>query len=255
MALPKLEELLSAGCHFGHLTRRWNPAMKPNIFMEKNGIHLINLKKTQSALGKAITAIEKIAASGESILFVGTKKQAQGVVIDEAKRSNNFYIAERWLGGTLTNFATVKKSIRKMQGLEKKAVDGTYDKITKKEILDIERKVAKMKLVLEGIAPMRRLPGAMIVADINKDLIAVKEAKKLGIPVFALADTNTDPAIVDYAIPANDDASKSISVVFKALNEAVINGSAKVKAKKAEKAEKAAAKKPRPKKVEETSTK
>lgn len=239
MSLPKLEELLAAGCHFGHLTKRWNPRMKSNIFMKKNGIHIIDLKKTHASLATAMTAIEKIAGRGENILFVGTKKQAQSVVIEEAQRSGQFYIAERWLGGTLTNFATVKKSIRKMQGLEKKGTDGTYDKISKKEILEIERKRDKMKLILDGIASMRRLPGAIIISDINKDSIAVQEAKNLNIPVFAITDTNTDPNRVDYAIPANDDASKSISVIFKALNESVISGSAKAKAKKADKEAKA----------------
>jgi len=243
MSLPKLEELLQAGCHFGHLTRRWNPKMKKNIFMAKNGIHIIDLKKTQSSLATAMDKIEKIASKGSSVLFVGTKKQAQGIVVEEAQRSNSFYIAERWLGGTLTNFATVKKSIRTMQGLEKKATDGTYDKITKKEILDIERKRDKMKLILDGIAQMRRLPGAIVIADINKDSIAVQEAKKLGIPVFAITDTNTDPNLVDYSIPANDDASKSISVIFKALNDAVISGASKAKAKRDDKDKKAPAKK------------
>jgi small subunit ribosomal protein S2 len=236
MSLPKLEELLEAGCHFGHLTRRWNPKMKQFIFGEKNGIHILDLKKTALHLAKACEEVERIAAKGETILFVGTKKQAQDIILNEAERSNNFYIKERWLGGTLTNFATVKKSIRKLKSLEKKGADGTYEKITKKEILEIERQVEKMSKVLGGIADMRRLPGAIFVVDTNKEHIAIKEAKKLRIPVLGLVDTNSDPGVVDYAIPANDDASKSIALLTKAINDAYIRGAAKVKAKKADQA-------------------
>ena len=234
MSLPKLEELLEAGCHFGHLTRRWNPKMKQFIFGEKNGIHILDLKKTAVYLAKACEQVEKIAAKGETILFVGTKKQAQDIILNEAERSNNFYIKERWLGGTLTNFATVKRSVRKLKSLEKKSTDGTYDKITKKEILEIERQVEKMSKVLSGIADMRRLPGAIFVVDTNKEHIAIKEAKKLRIPVFGIVDTNSDPGVVDYAIPANDDASKSVSLLTKTINDAYIRGAAKVKAKKAD---------------------
>lgn len=234
MSTPKLEDLLQAGCHFGHLASRWNPKMKPYIFMEKNGVHVIDLKKTQQKLDAACKAISDIAANGESILFVGTKKQAQEIIRGEAERSNNFYVVERWLGGQLTNFATVKRSVRKWKSLEKKATDGTYEKITKKEKLDIERQKEKMEKVLGGIADMKRIPGAIFVVDILREHIAVQEAKKLGVPVFGIVDTNADPDRVDYAIPANDDASKSISVISKAITDAFLEGASKVKAKKTE---------------------
>lgn len=237
MSKVKLEQLLEAGCHFGHLTSRWNPRMKSYIFMEKNGIHVLDLKKTANKLNDACAEIEKIASKGGNVLFVGTKKQAQDLVEAEATRSNNFFVKERWLGGTLTNFATVRKSVRKMKGLEKKGVDGTYDKISKKEILDIERQKEKMSKVLGGIAAMKRIPSAMFVVDTNKEQIAILEAKKLKVPVFAIVDTNSDPTMIDYPIPANDDASKSIAVITKVFTDAFISGAAKVKAKKADDAE------------------
>ena len=234
MSAVKLEDLLSAGCHFGHLTSRWNPKMKQYIFMEKNGIHVLDLKKTANKLDVACAEIEKIASKGGTLLYVGTKKQAQDLIETEATRSNNFYVKERWLGGTLTNFATVRKSVRKLKGLEKKGIDGTYDKISKKEILDIDRQKEKMSKVLGGISSMKRIPSAMFVIDTNKEQIAILEAKKLKVPVFAMVDTNSDPSLIDYPIPANDDASKSIAIITKAITEAFINGASKVKAKKAD---------------------
>jgi small subunit ribosomal protein S2 len=232
MSLPTLQQLLEAGCHFGHLSSRWNPQMKPFIFMEKNGVHVMDLKKTQAKLAVAADEIRKIASRGDHILLVGTKKQAQDIIRTEAERSSNFYVVERWLGGQLTNFATVKRSVRKWKTLEKKSVDGTYDKITKKEILDIERQKEKLSRVLGGIAEMRRIPGAVFVVDTLREHIAIKEAKKLGIPVFAIVDTNSNPNDVDYAIPANDDASKSISLLTKTIVDAFLDGASKVKAKK-----------------------
>lgn len=229
-----LEQLLAAGTHFGHLTRRWNPKMKKYIFMERNGIHIIDLKKTQVKIEEACENIQKIVEDGEDILFVGTKKQATELVKAEAQRCNMFFVTDRWLGGTLTNFTTIKKSIKHMQNLEKKSTDGTYDKITKKEKLTIEREKVKMKKVLEGIEHMKRLPGALFVVDIKKEQIAVKEAIKLNIPIFALVDTNTDPTLIDFPIPANDDAAKSISLISRIIADAIIESRQKVDQMKAE---------------------
>lgn len=237
MSLPELKDLLEAGCHFGHLASRWNPKMKQYIFMEKNGVHVMDLKKTHDRLANACDEVRKIASKGESILLVGTKKQAQEIIRSEAERSNNFYVVERWLGGQLTNFATVKRSVRKWKSLEKKASDGTYDKISKKEILDIERQKEKLERVLGGIADMRRIPSAVFVVDTIREHIAIKEAKKLGLPVFAIVDSNSNPDDVDFPIPANDDASKSIAILTKTFVDAYIDGASKVKAKKAESAE------------------
>lgn len=217
----KLEELLSAGVHFGHLTRRWNPKMKQYIFMEKNGIHILDLKKTVSSLDAACKAIYDLVASGERILFVGTKKQAKDIVTREAQRAGSFYVTERWLGGMLTNFSTIRKSIKHMKNIEKKETDGTFEKITKKERLMLERDKAKLKKVLGGIEDMRQLPGAVFVVDTKKEHIAVKEANILGIPVFAIVDTNCDPEEVKYVIPGNDDATKSIEAITKTVADAV----------------------------------
>ena len=233
-----LEQLLASGTHFGHLTRRWNPKMKQFIFMERNGIHIIDLKKTQQKLDEACTAVQKIVEDGEDVLFVGTKKQATEIIKAEAQRCNQFFVTERWLGGTLTNFSKIKKSIKHMKNLEKKGTDGTYDKITKKEKLSIEREKSKMKKVLEGIEEMKRIPGAIFIVDIKKEQIAVKEAKKLRIPIFAMVDTNTDPSLIDYPIPANDDAAKSISLIGRSIADAVIESKQKVDQVKAEKAAK-----------------
>ncbi len=230
-----LETLLAAGSHFGHLTRRWNPKMKEFIFMERNGIHIIDLKKTQNKVDAAFDAIKKIAEDGEDILFVGTKKQAKEIVKGEAKRCNNYYITDRWLGGTLTNFGTIRKSIKHMKNLDKMSTDGTYENISKKEILSIEREKEKMKKVLDGIEEMKRLPGIIFIVDTKKEQIAVKEARKLNIPIVAIVDTNSDPTIVDYPIPANDDAAKSISIISRVMADAVIDGSQKLREQKADK--------------------
>jgi small subunit ribosomal protein S2 len=232
-----LKQLLAAGAHFGHLTRRWNPKMKPFIFTEKNGIHIIDIKKTVGLVEKAQNAVSAAAARGEDVLFVGTKKQAKEIVKNEADRAGAFYIDERWLGGTLTNFATIKKSIRHLKDLEKKGEDGTYEKITKKEILMIEREKEKMRKVLAGIENMKRLPGIIFIVDIKKENIAVKEAKKLNIPLVAMVDTNVDPAEVDFPIPANDDASHSIALITKAMADAAIEGKQSHQAAKADKEE------------------
>lgn len=219
-----LEQLLLAGAHFGHLTRRWNPKMKKFIFMEKNGIHIIDLKKTLACLEEAFEEIRNIVKNGEKVLFVGTKRQAKDIIRSEAERCGMFYVTERWLGGTLTNFSTIKKSVKHLKNLEKMSVDGTYDKLTKKEILRIERQREKMENVLGGIKEMNLLPGALYVVDIKKETIAVSEANKLGIPVFALIDTNCDPDPIDFPIPANDDAFKSIGVITHAFADAILEG-------------------------------
>lgn len=219
-----IQDLLLAGSHFGHLTRRWNPKMKKYIFMERNGIHIIDLKKTLHELQVATESISKIVAEGGTVLFVGTKKQAKDIVKLEAERSGQPYITERWLGGTLTNFITIKKSIKRLKNLEKKATDGTYDKVTKKEILAIEREREKLDKVLGGIRDINHLPAAIFVIDSKKEGIAVREAIRLNIPVVALVDTNSDPDLVDYPIPCNDDAFKSISLIARAVSDAVNEG-------------------------------
>lgn len=217
-----LEDLLRHGVHFGHLTRRWNPKMRPYIFMERNNIHIVDLKKTLQALEKACQAAKEIVAGGEQILFVGTKNQAKELIKAEAMRCGMPYMAERWLGGTLTNFATIKKSIRKLEALEKKFHDGTAEGLTKKERLRMEREIAKMKKVFSGIQEMKRLPGAIFVVDTRKEEIAVKEARKLGIPVIAIVDTNCDPDLIDYVIPGNDDSAKSIGLILRTIVDAVL---------------------------------
>jgi len=225
-----LQDLLIAGSHFGHLTRRWNPKMKKYIFMERNGIYVIDLKKSLEALKTACDEIINITRSGEKVLFVGTKKQAKDIIKNEAERSNSFHINERWLGGTLTNFSTIKKSIRRMKQIEKMATDGTYDKLLKKEILGIEREREKLELVLGGVRDMNTLPGAIFIVDTKKESIAVMEARKLNIPIFAIVDTNCDPDLIDYPIPANDDAFKSINLITHAIADAAIEGMSVAKA-------------------------
>jgi len=229
-----LETLLAAGSHFGHLTRRWNPKMKEYIFMERNGIHILDLKKTQSKIDEACNSMKRIIESGEEILFVGTKKQAKEIVKAEAQRCGMFFMTDRWLGGTLTNFGTIKKSIKHMKNLEKMSTDGTYEKLTKKETLQIDREKGKMKKVLEGIEEMKILPGAVFVVDTKKEQIAVNEARKLNIPIFAIIDTNSDPTIIDFPIPANDDAAKSISIISRTLADAIIEARQKAIKSKAE---------------------
>ncbi len=231
-----ITQLIEAGAHFGHLTRRWNPKMKPYIFMEKNGIHIIDLKKTLDELKKSTEALTNLVSEGKKVLFVGTKKQAKNTIEAEAKRSHSNWVSERWLGGMLTNFSTIRKSIKRLNNIEKQETDGTFDKITKKERLFLTREKEKLKKVLEGVEAMSKLPNAMFVVDIKKESIAIKEAKRLNIPVFAIVDTNCDPDIVDYIIPANDDAVKTIELITKYIADAVIEGGVKAKELKAEEA-------------------
>jgi small subunit ribosomal protein S2 len=224
--MPRVEvaELLAAGCHFGHLTRRWNPKMRPYIFMERNGIHIIDLVKSRQLLEDACNAISNTVAEGKRILFIGTKKQAKDLIKEEAVRTGQFYVSERWLGGTLTNFTTIRKSVKRLTNIEKMETDGTFDKITKKEALFLVREKDKLNSVLSGVVEMTRLPGAIFIVDVKKEAIAVKEARRLSIPVFAIVDTNCDPEDIDYVIPANDDAIKSVQVVMKAIGDAVLEG-------------------------------
>lgn len=234
MATIELTHLIEAGAHFGHLTRRWNPKMKPYIFMEKNGIHIIDLKKSLGLLNQAYQQMVEAVSQGNSVLFVGTKKQAKGVIESEARRCGMNWVSERWLGGMLTNFSTIRKSVKRLQNIEKQETDGTFEKITKKERLFLTRERDKLKKILEGVETMSRLPGAVFVVDIKKEDIAVKESKRLNIPVFAIVDTNCDPDSIDYLIPANDDAVKTIELIIKHMADAVIEGQAKFKERKAE---------------------
>ncbi len=219
-----LQDLLVAGTHFGHLTRRWNPKMKRYIFMERNGIHIIDLKKTLECLQQAYQGVANAVRNGDKILFVGTKKQAREIIKSEAERCSMYYVNERWLGGMLTNFSTIKKSIKRLKNIEKMSNDGTYDKITKKEILSLERERGKLENVLGGIRDMTRLPGAIFVVDIRKEAIAVAEANKLNVPVIAIVDTNCDPDAVALPIPGNDDAFKSVGLITRAIADAVQEG-------------------------------
>jgi small subunit ribosomal protein S2 len=226
-----LEDLLKAGVHFGHLTRRWNPKMDNYIFMARDEIHIIDLKKTLVNLQKAYDQVKEITSAGGEILFAGTKNQSKEIVEAEAIRCGMPYIAERWLGGTLTNFSTIKKSIRHLENLEKMVADGTVDKLTKKERLTIDREIIKMKKVLCGIQEMKKVPDAVFVVDTRNEEIAVKEARKLDIPVFAILDTNCDPDLIDYPIPGNDDSSKSIGLIIRTLADAVLEGRSKLEEK------------------------
>jgi small subunit ribosomal protein S2 len=234
MATIELTHLIEAGAHFGHLTRRWNPKMKPYIFMEKNGIHIIDLKKSLGLLNQAYQEMVEAVSQGSTILFVGTKKQAKGVIESEAKRCGMNWVSERWLGGMLTNFSTIRKSVKRLQNIEKQETDGTFEKITKKERLFLTRERDKLKKILEGVETMGKLPGVVFVVDIKKEDIAVKEAKRLNIPVFAMVDTNCDPEDINYMIPANDDAVKTIELIVKHMADAVIEGQAKFKERRAE---------------------
>jgi small subunit ribosomal protein S2 len=219
-----LQNLLEAGTHFGHLTRRWNPKMRRYIFMERNGIHIIDLKKSLECLQAAYNALVDTVRAGDKILFVGTKKQAKDIIKAEAERCHMYYVNERWLGGMLTNFSTIKKSIKRLKNIEKMSSDGTYDKITKKEILSLEHEREKLEKTLGGIRDMTRLPGAMFIVDTVKESIAVAEASKLGVKIFAIVDTNSDPDVVHYAVPGNDDAFRSVSVIVRAMSDAVLEG-------------------------------
>ncbi|MCB8994214.1 MAG: 30S ribosomal protein S2 [Bacteroidales bacterium] len=224
--MPKtnFEELLNAGVHFGHLKRKWNPNMAPYIFMEKNGIHIIDLHKTIVKLDEAAIAIKQIAKSGRKILFVATKKQAKDIVAERIKNVNMPYVTERWPGGMLTNFPTIRKAVKKMSTIDKMSTDGTYDVLSKREKLQVARQRAKLEKNLGSIADLTRLPAAMFVVDIVKENIAVREATRLNIPVFAIVDTNSNPNLVDFPIPANDDASKSIDLIVSYLAEAIEEG-------------------------------
>lgn len=228
------QDLLEAGVHFGHLTRKWNPKMAPYIFMEQNGIHIIDLKKTESKLEEAKAAAKNIARSGRRVLFVATKKQAKEIVAEEAKRANMPFTTQRWLGGMLTNFQTVRKSIKRMQNIDKMATDGTFERINKKERLMLDREKAKLQMLLGGIEDMTKLPGAIFIIDVKREHIAVSEATRLGIPTIGLVDTNSDPTVVDYAIPGNDDASKSVFIIVREIADAIMEGSMERKREKSE---------------------
>jgi small subunit ribosomal protein S2 len=227
-----VKELLEAGVHFGHLTRKWNPNMAPYIYMERNGIHVINLYKTSAKLEEANEALKKIAASGRKILFVATKKQAKDIVADKVSNINMPYITERWPGGMLTNFVTIRKAVKKMASIDRMKKDGTFNTLSKKERLQVERLRAKLEKNLGSIADMTRLPGALFIVDTMREHIAVKEAQKLNIPIFAMVDTNSDPRPIDFVIPSNDDASKSIEVIMTQVTNAVAEGLAERKADK-----------------------
>ena len=220
----EVKELLEAGVHFGHMTRKWDPNMAPYIYMERNGIHIINLYKTAAKIEEANDALKKIAASGRKILFVATKKQAKDIVADKAKNVNMPYITERWPGGMLTNFVTIRKAVKKMATIDKMKKDGTFMTLSKKERLQVDRLRAKLEKNLGSISDMSRLPAALFVVDIKAEHIAIKEAHKLNIPVFAMVDTNSDPREVDYVIPANDDASKSIEKILTLVTAAITDG-------------------------------
>ncbi len=218
------KELLEAGVHFGHLKKKWNPKMLPYIFMERKGIHIIDLNKTLECLEESAAALKTIARSGKRVLFVATKKQAKEIVSEAAQRVGMPFVTERWLGGMLTNFSTIRKSIKKMQSIDKMLTDGTFENITKKERLRLSREKAKMEKVLGGIASLNRLPSAVILVDIMHEDIALAEAKKLNIQTFGMVDTNSDPTDVDFPIPANDDATKSIAIVVNYLTQAIVEG-------------------------------
>lgn len=238
MARTTYQDLLDAGVHFGHLTRKWDPKMAPYIFMERNGIHIIDLNKTLSKVEEAAAAIKQIVKSGRKVLFVSTKKQAKDIVAEQAKSVNMPYVTERWLGGMLTNFATVRKSIKKMSNIDKMTTDGTYDVLSKKEKLMIQRERVKLETLLGGIADLNRLPAALFLVDVKKEHIAVSEALKLNIPTFAMVDTNSDPSNIDFPIPANDDATKSISLITSIIVEAIKEGLEERKREKEDEAEK-----------------
>ena len=239
MSRTNFDQLLEAGCHFGHLRRKWNPAMAPYIFMERNGIHIIDLHKTVAKIDEAAEALKGIAKSGKKILFVATKKQAKEIVAEKAASVNMPYVNERWAGGMLTNFPTIRKAVKKMTNIDKLMNDGTFSNLSKRELLQISRQRAKLEKNLGSIADLTRLPASLFVIDVMKEHIAVKEANRLGIPVFAIVDTNSDPRKADYIIPANDDAKDSIETILNACCGAIAEGLEERKAEKAD--EKAAA--------------
>jgi small subunit ribosomal protein S2 len=262
MPRTDFKELLDAGVHFGHLKRKWNPAMAPYIFMERNGIHIIDLEKTVAKVDEAASAIKQIAKSGKKILFVATKKQAKDIVSERVSQVNMPYVTERWPGGMLTNFPTIRKAVKKMSTIDKMATDGTFGNLSKREKLQITRQRAKLEKNLGSISDLTRLPAALFIVDITKEYIAVREANKLGIPVFAMVDTNSDPTTVDFPIPANDDASKSISLIIDLVCKAIEEGlgerkvekekDGELKEKSEKKVTKTSARKIRSVKVEDT---
>ncbi len=238
MSTPTFDQLLEAGCHFGHLKRKWNPAMAPYIFMERNGIHILDLYKTAAKLDDAAVVLKNMAKAGKKVLFVATKKQAKQVTAEKAQQIGMPYVIERWPGGMLTNFPTIRKAVKKMTSIDKMTKDGTFDNLSKREKLQITRQRAKLEKNLGSIADLNRLPSALFVVDVLKEHIAVAEANRLGIPVFGIVDTNSDPSTVDYVIPANDDASKSIELILDTVVAAMAEG---LEERKVEKADNAAA--------------
>ena len=234
MSRTNFDQLLQAGCHFGHLRRKWNPAMAPYIFMERNGIHIIDLNKTVAKVDEAAEALKEIAKTGKKILFVATKKQAKDIVAEKAASINMPYVNERWAGGMLTNFPTIRKAVKKMTNIDKLLNDGTFSNLSKRELLQISRQRAKLEKNLGSIADLTRLPSALFVVDVMKEHIAVKEANRLGIPVFGIVDTNSDPKNIDYVIPANDDAKDSVEAILSAVCGAIAEGLEERKAEKAD---------------------
>jgi len=224
MSRTNFNELLEAGVHFGHLKRKWNPAMAPYIFMERNGIHIIDLQKTEAKLEEACNAIKQIAKSGRKILFVATKKQAKDIVSEKVQTTQMPYVTERWPGGMLTNFPTIRRAVKKMSSIDKMETDGTFKNLAKREKLQITRQRAKLEKMLGSISDMTRLPAAMFIVDVSKEHIAVREAQRLNIPLFGVVDTNSDPSPIDFPIPANDDASKSISLILDKITDAIKEG-------------------------------
>lgn len=234
MRQTNFEELLEAGAHFGHMKRKWNPAMAPYIFMERNGIHIMDLHKTVAKIEEAAKAIRQIAMSDKKILFVATKKQAKQIVADRAAEAGMPYITERWAGGMLTNFQTIRKAVKKMDAIDKMSTDGTLDTMSKRERLQISRQREKLGLNLGSISDMTRIPAAIFVVDVMKEHIAVSEANKLGIPVFGIVDTNSDPTNIDFVIPCNDDATKAIDIILSVMVDAIKEGRQEMKMNKAE---------------------
>ena len=234
MSRTNFDQLLAAGCHFGHLRRKWNPAMAPYIFMERNGIHIIDLHKTVTLIDTAAEELKQIAKAGKKILFVGTKKQAKEIIADKASSVGMPYVTERWPGGMLTNFPTIRKAVKKMASIDKLMSDGTYDKLSKRELLQITRQRAKLEKNLGSIVDLTRLPSALFVVDVLKENNAIREANRLGIPVFAMVDTNSDPRNIDFVIPANDDAKDSINIVLTAVCTAINEGLEERKVEKAD---------------------
>ncbi len=241
MSKELIQSLLEAGSHFGHQTKKWNPKMKPFIFGEKNGIYIVDLEKTVAALTRACNFIRDIASQGVPVLFVGTKPQAQPIVEEEAKRAGMFYVNHRWLGGMLTNFQTIRNSVRRYRSLILMREDGTFDALTKKEVSELEKEIMKLEKNLKGVAEMSRLPGVIFIVDAKKETIAIKEANRLGIPVVGIVDTDSDPDLVQYPIPANDDAIRSIKLITGIITDSVIEGLQKVQRAGKESAEEAVA--------------